>query len=326
MQAVGPRVSGLLTLDKTRRRRRGRAQTTTWQVAIIWPIYLVVGSLRRACCSASSGPSTSRPRRRWSSSRSGCSSSCLGGPCDSVILMSGRSRQSLFNSAAALAVNVVGNLLFVPDVRHQRRRRRLGRHPRRRGRPARHPGRPHARDPALVDADVPHHGLALGTVGRGLPRRPDRPRRDLDRARRGRRASAESRIRRSRGGSDGRYTSRPSSTASVGRGPGHCPSHHDRPRRHRMPQERESATLSDYTAIIARRWRVVRRDRARLHGARRRCTASRAAAQLHEQRVARHPADPHGPVREQPHRGRRRRHRRPRCSTRRSSPTRSRSG
>ena len=40
--------------------------------------------------------------------------SCLGGPCDSVILMSGRSRQSLFNAAAALAVNVVGNLIFVP--------------------------------------------------------------------------------------------------------------------------------------------------------------------------------------------------------------------
>jgi O-antigen/teichoic acid export membrane protein len=41
--------------------------------------------------------------------------SCLGGPCDSVILMSGRSHQSLFNSAAALAVNVVGNLILVPE-------------------------------------------------------------------------------------------------------------------------------------------------------------------------------------------------------------------
>ncbi len=40
--------------------------------------------------------------------------------------MSGRSRQSLFNSAAALTVNVVGNLLLVPRLRHQRRRLRLG--------------------------------------------------------------------------------------------------------------------------------------------------------------------------------------------------------
>ena len=38
----------------------------------------------------------------------------VGGPSDAVILMSGRSRQSLANSTIAFSVNLVGNLLLVP--------------------------------------------------------------------------------------------------------------------------------------------------------------------------------------------------------------------
>ena len=44
MQAVGPKVSGLLTLERIDDARKVVTQTTTWQVAIIWPTYLVVGS------------------------------------------------------------------------------------------------------------------------------------------------------------------------------------------------------------------------------------------------------------------------------------------
>jgi O-antigen/teichoic acid export membrane protein len=113
MQAVGPRVSGLLTLEKTDEAREVVAQTTTWQVAIIWPTYLLVGSFATVLLGVF-GPAYVAAEAALVFLSAGMLVSCLGGPCDSVILMSGRSRQSLFNSAAALGVNVVGNLVFVP--------------------------------------------------------------------------------------------------------------------------------------------------------------------------------------------------------------------
>lgn len=113
MQAVGPRVSGLLTLDKKNEAREVVKQTTTWQVAIIWPTYLLVGSFASVLLGVF-GPDYVKAEAALIFLSLGMLVSCLGGPCDSVILMSGRSRQSLFNAAAALGVNVVGNLIFVP--------------------------------------------------------------------------------------------------------------------------------------------------------------------------------------------------------------------
>jgi len=113
MQAVGPKVSGLLTLDKTDEAREVVAQTTAWQVAIIWPTYLLIGSFATVLLGVF-GPAYVAAEAALVFLSFGMLLSCLGGPCDSVILMSGRSRQSLFNSATALGVNVVGNLVFVP--------------------------------------------------------------------------------------------------------------------------------------------------------------------------------------------------------------------
>ena len=114
MQAVGPRVSGLLTLGNVDEARQVVRQTTTWQVAIVWPIYLLVGSFAAVLLGVF-GPDFIAAEGALIFLSAGMLLSCLGGPCDSVILMSGRSRQSLINSAAALAVNVVGNLILVPE-------------------------------------------------------------------------------------------------------------------------------------------------------------------------------------------------------------------
>jgi O-antigen/teichoic acid export membrane protein len=114
MQAVGPRVSGLLTLGKKAEAREVVHQTTTWQVAIVWPTYLVVGIFATVLLRVF-GPEFVAAETALVFLSLGMLVSCLGGPCDSVILMSGRSRQSLVNSAAALAVNVVGNLVLVPE-------------------------------------------------------------------------------------------------------------------------------------------------------------------------------------------------------------------
>jgi O-antigen/teichoic acid export membrane protein len=113
MQAVGPRVSGLLTLGHKDEARDVVRQTTTWQVAIVWPTYLLVGLFATVLLGVF-GPEFVAAEAALVYLSLGMLVSCLGGPCDSVILMSGRSRQSLVNSAAALAVNVVGNLILVP--------------------------------------------------------------------------------------------------------------------------------------------------------------------------------------------------------------------
>lgn len=113
MQAVGPKVSGLLTIGRKDDARTVVSQTTTWQVAIIWPAYLLVGSFAAVLLRVF-GPDFVRAETALVFLSVGMMVSCLGGPCDSVILMSGRSRQSLFNAAAALGVNVVGNIILVP--------------------------------------------------------------------------------------------------------------------------------------------------------------------------------------------------------------------
>jgi O-antigen/teichoic acid export membrane protein len=113
MQAVGPKVSGLLTLRRVREAHSVVAQSTAWQAALIWPTYLIIGSFAATLLGVF-GPEYVRAETALVLLAGGMLIACLGGPCDSVILMSGRSRQSLFNSAVELAVNVVGNLVLVP--------------------------------------------------------------------------------------------------------------------------------------------------------------------------------------------------------------------
>jgi O-antigen/teichoic acid export membrane protein len=113
MQAVGPKVSGLLTLKRVREAHTVVAQSTAWQAAIIWPAYLVIGSFAATLLGVF-GPEYVRAETALVLLAGGMLVASLCGPCDSVILMSGRSRQSLFNSAAELGINVAGNLILVP--------------------------------------------------------------------------------------------------------------------------------------------------------------------------------------------------------------------
>lgn len=112
-QAIAPKVSSLLTVRKTREAREVVGQATTWAAAIIWPTYLVVAAFS-AVLLAVFGPSYVRAQGALVLLALGMLLASTCGPSDSVILMSGRSRHSMFNSAAALVVNVAGNLLLVP--------------------------------------------------------------------------------------------------------------------------------------------------------------------------------------------------------------------
>ena len=179
----------------------------------------------------------------------------VGGPSDAVILMSGRSRQSLANSTIAFSVNLVGNLLLVPiwgisaaggvwaatlvvaaGLPALQARRSLGLTP----------WSPELRRTILV---------ALGTVGtacvlslavlgatRRRPRRRDRPRHR--RLRRVHVAPAPV-----------------DPSAGTARQPARrLPAHPSRPTTDLgalMTSERETPTLTDYWAILRRRRRTI---------------------------------------------------------------------
>jgi O-antigen/teichoic acid export membrane protein len=113
MQVTGPRISGLLARGERAEASRLLKVVAGWQVAVMWPIYLLtalfptpllrvfgddVVSARGALVAISLAMLITAPV----------------GPVASVILMSGRSRQAMFNTLVLVAVNVTGNLVFVP--------------------------------------------------------------------------------------------------------------------------------------------------------------------------------------------------------------------
>ncbi len=112
-QAVAPRVSSLITLDQRDDARAVITQATSWQAAITWPVYLVVIAFSSVLLGVF-GPEYVQAQWALILLSVGLLVAVAGGPSDAVILMSGRSRQSLANSTIAFSVNLVGNLLLVP--------------------------------------------------------------------------------------------------------------------------------------------------------------------------------------------------------------------
>jgi O-antigen/teichoic acid export membrane protein len=112
-QAVAPRVSALITLDQHDEAHAVIRQATSWQAAITWPIYLGVIAFSGVLLGAF-GPEYVQAQGALVLLSIGLLIAVVGGPSDAVILMSGRSRQSLANSTVAFTVNLVGNIVLVP--------------------------------------------------------------------------------------------------------------------------------------------------------------------------------------------------------------------
>ncbi len=113
MNAVGPRVSGLLTARRLSDAQAVVTEATVWQAAIIVPTYLTVALFAHPLL-ALFGPEYVRAETALVILAVAMIGAGLCGPADSVVLMSGRSRLSLTNSAIALTVNVVGNVALTP--------------------------------------------------------------------------------------------------------------------------------------------------------------------------------------------------------------------
>jgi O-antigen/teichoic acid export membrane protein len=113
MQVTGPRISGLLA-----RHRRTEASelikvVAGWQVAVLWPLYLLIAVFPTPLLRVF-GPEVVEARGALVALAVAMLVASPVGPAASAILMAGRSRQAMANTLVVLAVNVTGNLVFVP--------------------------------------------------------------------------------------------------------------------------------------------------------------------------------------------------------------------
>ncbi len=113
MQVLGPRISGLLARADRREASRLLTTAAAWQTAVVWPVYLLVMTFPGALLGVFGEEFLAARSALLFLSIAMLLASPFG-PSDTVVLMSGRSRQSLFNTLVAVVVNVGGNLLFVP--------------------------------------------------------------------------------------------------------------------------------------------------------------------------------------------------------------------
>jgi O-antigen/teichoic acid export membrane protein len=113
MQVTGSRVSGLLALHKNREAEVLLKVTTAWQTTITWPVYLLVACFAPPLLEVF-GKEVVAAQVAVIALAISMLVISLFGPVQSVILMSGRSRDAMFNTFVAVGVNLTGNLVLVP--------------------------------------------------------------------------------------------------------------------------------------------------------------------------------------------------------------------
>ena len=112
-RSSGRGSAALLALRKRIEAARLYSIGAAWQTALTWSVYLIVIFFSTPLLRLF-GPQyvAAGPALVWLAFAMLISS--LFGPSDTIILMSGRSRLSLFNAFVAVGINVVGNFLLVP--------------------------------------------------------------------------------------------------------------------------------------------------------------------------------------------------------------------
>ena len=113
MQVLGPQVSGHLVRRDVPGAQRLYDAATTWQVCLVWPAYLLIAAFPPALLGVFGDEFTAASTALTILACGVLVASALG-PADVVVLMAGRSRLSLLDSAVVLALNIGGNLLLTP--------------------------------------------------------------------------------------------------------------------------------------------------------------------------------------------------------------------
>ena len=112
MQVTGPRISGLLARGERQEASALLKIVAGWQVAVMWPIYLLTALFARPLLSVFGHPAL-QARGALIALAVAMLVVSPAGPVASVMLMSGRSRQAMGNTLVLVAINLGGNLLFV---------------------------------------------------------------------------------------------------------------------------------------------------------------------------------------------------------------------
>lgn len=113
MQVVGPRVSSLVALGERSRALRIYQAATGWQVLGVWPAFLIIAAFSPVLLGFFGAGFTDAVPALTLLAVAMLASSVFG-PSDTVVLMSGRSTLSLFNTVVSVVVNVGGNLVLTP--------------------------------------------------------------------------------------------------------------------------------------------------------------------------------------------------------------------
>ncbi|MCU1368828.1 MAG: putative Non-specific protein-tyrosine kinase [Ilumatobacteraceae bacterium] len=114
MQVTGPRISGLLSKGDKAEASALIKVVAGWQSAVMWPLYLITALFPTPLLRVF-GPEVVEAKGALVAISMAMLVSAPAGPVASVILMAGRSRQAMFNTLVLVAINVGGNLLFVPS-------------------------------------------------------------------------------------------------------------------------------------------------------------------------------------------------------------------
>jgi O-antigen/teichoic acid export membrane protein len=112
---LAPHLSKLLARDDHQGAERVFQVTTAWTMAVSWPLYLVSVGLAPLLLSIF-GDSYDAGELVVVLLALATVVSAVCGPVDTVLLMAGGSKRSLFNNAAALAVDLLLDILLIPTI------------------------------------------------------------------------------------------------------------------------------------------------------------------------------------------------------------------
>ena len=114
MQVTGPRISGLMSKGDKAEASALIKVVAGWQSAVMWPLYLLTALFPSPLLRVF-GPEVVEAKGALVAISVAMLVTAPAGPVASVILMAGRSRQAMFNTLVLVAINIGGNLLFVPS-------------------------------------------------------------------------------------------------------------------------------------------------------------------------------------------------------------------
>lgn len=115
-QVVQPRFTHLLATGQRDALAEVFRTTTAWNIAVAWPVYLVVGSMAGLYLQLFGRGFAAEGVTVVVVMVLGMLVGVASGPVDTILLMSGRSWLSLSNALLALVVDVVGCLLLIPAM------------------------------------------------------------------------------------------------------------------------------------------------------------------------------------------------------------------